>query len=58
MVATGEAKERDEEDGDLLLENPNHAGAAWRPYHEDESDGSDGGEDRVRVGTAPLGCPS
>lgn len=33
---TGEAKAKDEEDGELLLENPNHAGGAWRPYHEDE----------------------
>lgn len=36
LCGAGEAKAKDEEDGELLLENPNHAGGAWRPYHEDE----------------------
>lgn len=36
------AKESQDEDGDLLVENPNHSGAAWRPYHSDsESDPDD-----------------
>jgi len=30
------AKAQAEEDGDLLLENPNHSGGAWRPHHSDE----------------------
>lgn len=35
----GLAKESQDADGDLLVENPNHSGAAWRPYHsESESE--------------------
>ncbi|GAA5970978.1 hypothetical protein JCM11641_004531 [Rhodosporidiobolus odoratus] len=30
------AKEEIEEGGDLLVENPNHGGGAWRPYHSDD----------------------
>ncbi len=36
------AKAQAEEDGDLLLENPNHVGTAWRPHHsDDEESGSE-----------------
>ena len=32
------AKALAEEDGDLLMENPNHVGTAWRPHHSDEEE--------------------
>ncbi|BGP07792.1 ribosome bioproteinsis protein tsr3 [Rhodotorula toruloides] len=35
------AKEEIEEAGDLLIENPNHAGGAWRPHHSDEEEESE-----------------
>lgn len=36
MLIKGEAKDEQEAKGDLLIKNPNHAGAAWRPFHESE----------------------
>jgi hypothetical protein len=40
--STVAAKAQAEEDGDLLLENPNHTGGAWRPHHsDDEESGSE-----------------
>lgn len=43
------AKKEEEETGDLLYANPNHAGGAWKPHHsddeEDEEDESLGEEE-------------
>ncbi|KAM0752224.1 DUF367-domain-containing protein [Meredithblackwellia eburnea MCA 4105] len=37
---------KEDDDGDLLTENPNHAGGAWKPYHEeDEEDESESEDD-------------
>lgn len=43
------AKAEAEEGGDLLLENPNHVGTAWRPHHsdEEESGSEEGSEEEV-----------
>ncbi|KDE06576.1 hypothetical protein MVLG_03073 [Microbotryum lychnidis-dioicae p1A1 Lamole] len=57
-------KERVEEEGDLLVLNPNHMRGAWRPHHSDEEEGSgeedDGGgsedgEDKVDTVTTAVG---
>jgi pre-rRNA-processing protein TSR3 len=37
----GRAKEEIEEAGDLLVENPNHTGGAWRPHHSDNEEESE-----------------
>lgn len=43
-VRADRAKKEEEESGDLLYANPNHAGGAWRPHHsDDDDDGSDEG---------------
>ncbi|GAA5825793.1 hypothetical protein JCM11251_000372 [Rhodosporidiobolus azoricus] len=34
-------KEAIEEEGDLLVANPNRAGGAWKPYHSDEEEESE-----------------
>lgn len=33
----------------MLLENPNHAGGAWRPYHEESESESDDESDDAGV---------
>lgn len=46
IQTTGLAKETQDFDGDLLIENPNHTGAAWHPYHSDsEEEASDEEQD-------------
>ncbi|GAA5906026.1 hypothetical protein JCM6882_003539 [Rhodosporidiobolus microsporus] len=40
-------KELIEEEGDLLIENPNHGGKAWRPYHSDEEEESEEEEEEA-----------
>jgi len=44
------ASEDADVDGDLLVANPNHAGTAWRPYHDgdDDSEEDDGHESLSR----------
>ncbi|SCZ99512.1 BZ3500_MvSof-1268-A1-R1_Chr3-1g06051 [Microbotryum saponariae] len=58
-------KERVEEEGDLLVLNPNHMRGAWRPHHseeeeessgeEDDGGGSEDGEDKVDTVTTGVG---
>lgn len=35
------AKTKELDDGDLMIENPNHSQSAWRPYHEEEASESE-----------------
>ncbi|GAA5909277.1 hypothetical protein JCM8208_005629 [Rhodotorula glutinis] len=39
------AKKEEEETGDLLYANPNHAGGAWKPHHSDDDDDEEDDDD-------------